>query len=86
MDLDQYAHERMKRIIENNGLSRRGHPVEGMPGDPMNRHTCIDCGHKKYEKKMIPTGLVKENNFKAWLLWRCQVCGEDSHNDQRYKI
>lgn len=82
MDVNEHTHELMNAIIERKGISRRGHKIEGMPGDPKSRHTCVDCGHKRYESLMIPLGRVKENNFKAWLLWRCIVCKEDHHDNK----
>lgn len=54
--------------------SHRRHPVEGKPGDPKARHTCIECGRKTYEENMTPTEQVAFNKFKAWLLWKCKEC------------
>ena len=69
----------LKEVIDRyKGFSpRRHHPIEGLPGNPRARHTCKDCHRKKYEENMKITGLVKENNWKAWMLWRCKNCDEE---------
>lgn len=77
MEAYDWEVEKVKKLIANGSKSpRRHHPVEGLPSDPKARHTCRDCHRKRYEEDMIATGSVKENNWKAWMIWRCKECPE----------
>lgn len=81
MDAYDWEVDKVKKLIADGSRSRKGHPVEGLPGDPKARHTCRDCRRKKYEEKMIATGSVKENNWKAWMIWRCKDCQRVQHEE-----
>ena len=48
--------------------------IGGKPSGDQSRHTCSECGTKRFEKMMILTGETKSNNFKTWLKWRCLEC------------